>query len=227
LWLKQDSGKRFVTSLARLAKWRGGLLVFAIFPILIRVLLQPGFPEYTGWSDFFFMLVFFICGHILIADERFMRAIRWDGLLYLILGIACTLFLFSVTIGVPVLDWMESPGTLGFYLAWTVLGINSWCWTMVMFTIGMRFLDTTNKWLQYGREASFPVFWVHYPVTLLIAFYVVQWDTSTVFGAGVGLLIKMSVVVIGTFAISLGLYELLVRRINPVRALFGLKPRAT
>jgi hypothetical protein len=216
-----------VASLARLAKWRGGLLVLAIFPILIRVLLQPGFPEYTDWSDFFFMLVFFIFGHILIADERFMRAIRRDGLLYLILGIACTLFLFSVTVGVPVLDWMESPGTLGFYLVWTVLGINSWCWTMVMFTIGMRFLNTTNKWLQYGREASFPVFWVHYPVTFFIAFYVVQWDTSTMFGAGVGLLIKMSVVVIGTFAISLGLYELLVRRINPVRALFGLKPRAT
>jgi hypothetical protein len=29
--------------------------------------------------------------------------------------------------------------------------------------------------------------------------------------------------VIGSFAVSLGLYELLVRRTNPVRALFGMK----
>ena len=219
MWLKQDSGERFVASLARLAKWRGGLLAFVIPLILVRITLQPFFPGYTDWSDFFFMLVLFIYGHILIADERFMQAIRRDWLLYLILGIACTLFLFSVAVGVPVLDWMGSPGTPGFYVAWTMLGINSWCWTMVMFTIGMRFLNTTNKWLQYGREASFPIFWVHYPVTFLFAFYVVQWE--------VHLLIKMSIVVIGTFAISLGLYECLVRRLDPVRALFGLKPRTT
>ena len=28
LWLNEDSGKRFVATLARLTKWRGGLLVF-------------------------------------------------------------------------------------------------------------------------------------------------------------------------------------------------------
>jgi hypothetical protein len=54
-------------------------------------------------------------------------------------------------------------------------------------------------------------------VIILIAFYVVQWQ--------VHLLIKMLVVVIGSFAVSLGLYELLVRRINPVRTLFGMRPR--
>jgi len=217
LWLNQDSGKRFLASLARLAKWRGGLLVFVIPLILIRFILQPFFPEHSGWSDFFFMLFFFISGYILIADERFMRAIGRDWLLHLILGIACTLFFFSVAAGSPVWDWLGSPGTPGFYVSWTVWGINSWCWTMVIFYVGMRFLDYTNKWLQYGREASFPFFILHQPVIIFIAFYAVQWE--------VDLLIKLLVVVIGSFAVSLGLYELLVRRINPVRALFGMKPR--
>jgi hypothetical protein len=66
---------------------------------------------------------------------------------------------------------------------------------------------------------------IHQPVIIFIAFYAVQWDTSTMLGAGVDLLIKLLVVVIGSFAVSLGTYELLVRRINPVRALFGMKPR--
>jgi peptidoglycan/LPS O-acetylase OafA/YrhL len=83
----------------------------------------------------------------------------------------------------------------------------------------MRFLDTTNKWLQYSREASYPFFFVHQPVIIFIAFYAVQWDT--------GILVKFLVVVIGSFTITLGLYELLVRRINPVRTLFGMKPRVT
>jgi len=86
-----------------------------------------------------------------------------------------------------------------------------------MFYVGMRFLDYTNKLLQYGREANYPFFWVHQPVVIFIAFYAVQWE--------VALLIKLLIVMVGSFAVSLGLYDLLVRRINPVRALFGMRPK--
>jgi peptidoglycan/LPS O-acetylase OafA/YrhL len=218
LWLKRDSGKQFVASLARLAKWRGGLLVFVIPMILSRFVLQWEMPsDDYGLADFVYYLLFFISGYILIANERFLQAIRRDWWLYLILGIPCTLFFFSIAVDVPVWDWMGSPGTPGFYLSWTLHGINSWCWIMVMFRVGMRFLDYTNKWLQYLREASYPVFIVHQPVIVFIAFYAVQWD--------VNLTIKLLVVVLGSFFVSFGLYELLVRRINPVRALFGMKRR--
>jgi peptidoglycan/LPS O-acetylase OafA/YrhL len=218
-WLNGDSGKRFVGSLVRLADWRGGLLVFVIPPVLARFVLQPGFPAEHDWADFAFLLLFFISGYMLMADERFTLAIRRDRWLHLILGIACTLFFFSSAADVPVFEWMESSATPGFYLVWTAVGINSWCWTMVVFYVGMRFLDLSNRWLQYLRESSYPFFMVHQPVIIIIAFYVVQWE--------VALLIKLLVVVIGSFAISLGFYELLVRRINPVRALFGMKPRRT
>jgi peptidoglycan/LPS O-acetylase OafA/YrhL len=215
-WLKKDSGRRFVASLARLAQWRGGLLVFVIPLVLVRFLLQRDMPsDDYDWADFVYYMLFFVSGYILIADERLVHAIRRDWRLHLTLGILCTLFIFSVAAGVPVYDWLGSPGTPGFYLAWTLWSINSWCWTMVMFYVGMRFLDYTNKWLQYAREASYPFFIVHQPVIIFIAFYVVQWQVHPV--------IKMLVVVTGSFAASLGLYELLVRRINPVRALFGMK----
>jgi glucan biosynthesis protein C len=218
-WLKSESGKRFVAPFARLAKRRGGLLVFTIPPILTGYLFQPFLSGYTGWASFFFLLIFFISGYILIADERLMRAIRRDWRLHLILGIVCTLFFFSVAADVPVWDWLVSPGTPWFYISWTAWGINSWCWTMFMMYIGMQFLNTTNPGLQYGREASYPFFFIHQPIIIFIAFYVVPWE--------VNLLIKLLVVVIGSFAVSLGLYELLVRRINPIRALFGMKSRSS
>jgi hypothetical protein len=216
LWLKQDAGKRLVASTARLATGRGGLLVFVIPLTLVRFAVQWGPYNEHGWPGFVNYLLFFISGFFLIADERFTRAIRRDGLLHLILGIPCTLFFFSEALGVPLRDWMGSPGTLLFYVTWTVFGINSWCWTMFTMSIGMRFLNLSNKWLQYGREASYPFFFVHQPVIICIAFYAVQWE--------VHLSIKLLVVVIGSFAGTLGLYELLIRRINPVRALFGMKP---
>lgn len=219
MWLKSDSGRRLVAWLAGLTKWRGGLLMFTIPLIMVRFILQPYFQAYTGWSDFFFLLVFFISGFILIADEQFMVAVRRDWLLYLVLGFACAFFFFSGVAGVPVLTWMGASGTPGFYVAWMVFSINAWCWTMIMFYIGMRFLDFTNQWLQYGREASFAFFWAHHAVIYVIAFYVVLWE--------VNLTIKMLFVLIGSFVCTLGLYELLVRRINPVRSLFGMKPRRT
>ena len=217
LWLKQDSGKRFIASLARLAEWRGDFLVFVIPLILPRFVLQPFFPEYTGWADFFFLLFFFMSGYILIADERFMQAIRRDRLLHLILGIACTLFFFSVAAGSPVWDWLRSPGTPGFYVSWAVWGFNSWCWTMVIFNVGMRFLDYTNKWLKYSREASYAFFFLHQPVIILIAFYAVQWDA--------GITLKLLVVVLGSLMVSLGLIELVIKRVNVLRGLFGIKSR--
>ena len=213
LWLNADSGKRFITRLAGFAKWRGSLLVFVIPIIFARLILQPLFPDLNGWSDFTFMLLFFICGYILIADERFTKAIRRDWLLHLILGIACmSFFIFA-----PVYDWIGTPATPGFYLAWSMHAINSWCWTMFIFYIGMRYLDLTNKWLHYAREASYPFFFIHQPVIIFIAFYAVQWQVS--------LPVKLLTVVIGSFTLSIGCYELLIRRINPARTLFGMRTR--
>jgi glucan biosynthesis protein C len=216
LWLKQDSGKRFAASLARLAQCRGGLLVFVIPLMLIRFVLQPFFPEYTGWADFFFLLFFFISGYIVIADVRFMRAIRRDWLMHLILGIACTLFFFSVAVGAPVWDWLRSPGTLGFYVSHTAWSINGWCWTMVVFYVGIRFLDYTNKWLKYGRETSYAFFFLHQPVIIFIAFYAVQWDA--------GITLKLLVVVLGSLLVILGLVEV-IKRIKVLRGLLGMKTR--
>jgi peptidoglycan/LPS O-acetylase OafA/YrhL len=217
-WLKNDPGKRLVGSLARLMTWRGSLLLFVVPLVLVRFILQQDVPsDDYDWADFCYYLLFFISGYLFIADERFTQAIRRDWWLHLTLGILCTLFIFSVAFGVPVYDWMGSRGTPAFYLTWAVWGLNSWCWTMVFLYLGMRYLDFTNKGLQYSREASYPFFFLHQPVIVFVAFYAVQWR--------VDLTIKLLVVVVSSFVGTLGLYELLIRRINPVRALFGMRPR--
>ena len=108
------------------------------------------------------------------------------------------------------------PSSAGFYLVWSIVALNGWCWSLSMVYVGMRFLDFSNRWLQYARTASLPSFLLHQPVIIVIAFYVVQWDA--------GILVKLAVVVVGSFAVTLGLYELL-QRIGAVRVLLGLKPR--
>ncbi len=81
----------------------------------------------------------------------------------------------------------------------------------------MRYLDFSNGWLQYGQEAVLPFFMLHQPVIMIIAFFVVQWDA--------GIPVKLPAVLLGSFAATIGLYELVIRRIGPLRALFGMPPR--
>lgn len=88
-----------------------------------------------------------------------------------------------------------------------------------MLYVGMRFLDFSNRWLRYGQEAALPFFVLHQPVIILIAFFVVQWNAD--------ILVKLPVVVLSSFVITIGLYELIVRRINPLRMAFGMKSNST
>lgn len=218
LWLKGDAGKRFIGWLARLCEKRAGLLVFIIPLSLVQFILRPFFPAEHDWADFVFLLLFFIFGYILYADTRFIKPIKRDWLIMLILAILSTLFFFGAGAFDVATVWMEASGTPGFYLLWGIWSINSWSWTMFMIFIGMRYLDFRNKWLDYGQDIIVPFFLLHQPVIIVLAYYVVQWETS--------ISLKIFVVVLGSFLITLGLCEFLIRRVEPARAIFGMKPLA-
>lgn len=217
LWLKRDGGQRFVGWLARICERRSGLLIFTLPLILVQIILRPFFLAEHDWADFIFTLVFFVSGYILYMDERFLKAILRDWPIMLAIGIISTLFFFVIGAMGVAMDWAVAIGTPKFFLLWIVFSVNSWCWSLFILNICMRSLDFTNRWLQYGQEMIMPFFLVHQPVIISIAFFVVQW--------GVNLWVKLLVVVLGSFVISLCVVELLVKRFNPARALFGMKAR--
>jgi peptidoglycan/LPS O-acetylase OafA/YrhL len=216
-WLDRPSGRRFVKWLGRLSERRGGILVFVLPLVIVQLALRPLFPAEHDWAEFVFMLLLFIWGYILYADERFAHAVRRDWPITLALGIASTLFFFGVGFMELGDEWMTSASTPGFYLLWAVWCVSSWCWSTFMLNIGMRYLDFRNRWLRHGQERIMPFFLVHQPVIIAIAFYVVQWK--------VNLWVKLPVVVLASLLISLGLAEIM-RRLGPLRALFGMKQRS-
>jgi peptidoglycan/LPS O-acetylase OafA/YrhL len=79
----------------------------------------------------------------------------------------------------------------------------------------MRYLDFTNKWLQYGQDTIMPFFLFHQPVIIMVAFFVVQWEVSV--------LLKMLVVIPASFVITAGFVEYVIRRIKPIRVFLGMK----
>jgi fucose 4-O-acetylase-like acetyltransferase len=216
-WLEQDAGRRSVDWLARLCDRRGGLFLFMVPLVLVQLILRPFFPAEHHWADFAYTSVFFASGYILYGDDRFTRAIRRDWPLMLGAGILSTLY-FVVTAAAGVaLEWMSTPAIPQFYLGWSIFSVNSWTWTMFVLHIGMRYLDVSSRWLRYGGETIMPLFVLHQPVILVIAYFVVQWEA--------GILVKLLVVVLGSFLTTLGLAELLIKPFGPIRVLFGMRPR--
>lgn len=218
LWFKGPAGQRFLFWLGGLGSRRLGLLIFIVPVALARILLQPRFPGYADWSDFTYMFIFFIYGYILYADERLVGAIRRDGWLAFGVGAASTATMLVALLAGAGREWIETPGTAGFNIAWSLASINGWCWTIAALSFGMRVMNKRNRLLDYGQEAILPFYVFHQPVIVAIAFFAVTWT------AAVG--VKYLVILLFSLAITIGIYELFIRRFAPARTLFGVKAPA-
>jgi glucan biosynthesis protein C len=218
-WFERDAGQSSIAWLGRLVEKRGGILLFIIPLALSRVLVQPFFPEEHGWLDFVYSFLFFILGYIIYSDDRFLTAVRRDRWL-LVAGGMLSLVAFgglSAAFGDQAFEW-----SVTFVVPWSIIliflfALSSWCWALCVLYLAMTYLNFSNKELVYGNETIMPFYLFHQPVIIVIAYFVVQWDT--------GITAKLPVVVISSFLITLGLVELLIRPFGPMRRLLGMKPR--
>ncbi len=214
-WVQGESGRRLQSWLALVCRHRGGILVFALPPLIARLSLQPFYPYEHDWADFFFLFSFFVIGYVVISDERLRQAVWRDWPVTFAVGTVAFLGAAAMSISSGELDIEAAPSTLLDFVWWSLVAVCGWCWTALMLSIGMRSLNLSNRLLQYSQTAIVPFFVVHQPVIMAISYFVVQWN--------VGLLPKMLVVVVGSFVVSLGIYQLLIRRVGLLRTAFGMK----
>lgn len=80
---------------------------------------------------------------------------------------------------------------------------------------GKVLLNKPSKVLTYANESVYPLYILHQSVELIFAYYIIQLDW--------GVLPKFVLLVVVTFGVSLLMYELLIKRFNVMRFLFGMK----
>jgi len=217
IWLRDGKGRRAVSRLAGLCEHRGGILLFILPLVVVRLVLQPFFPLQHDWADFISFGLFFVLGYLVFMDERFTRAIWRDWWILLSVGIVATLAFGLLVLSLGSFDLEAPPRTLPEFLLWGFVAAAGWCGTAFMLFIGMRYLDRDSPALRYGQAVILPFFVLHQTVLLAIAYFVVQWEAS--------LLVKLLVVGLGSFAVSLGLTEFVIKRVPILQALFGMKTR--
>jgi glucan biosynthesis protein C len=220
-WFKKEAGQSFISGLGSLVEKRGGILLFILPLALARILIFPidPNPNAHGWLDFVYFFLFFLLGYIIYSDERFVSAIRRDRWLLFAAGVLGLASYFGLTAvkGDIVFEWAQS-----FVMPWSIILIfsftfMSWGWAIDGLYLAMKYLNFSNKWLEYGNETIMPFYLLHQPVIIVISYFVVQWDA--------GILVKLLVVIVGSLLITLGLIRLLIWPFKPIRRLFGMKSR--
>jgi glucan biosynthesis protein C len=185
----------------------------------VDVVLYPdgfwGSRDQGNWSIVAYLL-FFISGYLIFANAHIMEMVK--KLTWILLGIAIVALASLVVVFLDVLVDREAYfGSAIFIASQFVQAVSTWCCLLTILGLGSRFLERNNGFLSYANEAVLPFYILHQTIIITIGFYVIQWNT------GVGL--KYLTISITSFIAIMLIYEFIVRRINAVRFLFGMRLR--
>jgi surface polysaccharide O-acyltransferase-like enzyme len=215
-WAKSDRGQTLV-SRAAAASRRPGFVVLLCVPLFFVELLANTFPgsigvrDFGGWSPLVYV-VFFVVGFLMAFDDRFGAAFETHRRTWLILGVTIstagiTLIETGVLNGLPRLATVPIESVLRVF--------NSWFWLMAILGFGRRYLSFTNRGLAYANRAVLPFYILHQTVIVIIAFFLIGWAAPVP--------VKYIALALVSFAVIVGLYEGVIRRIGVLRFLFGMK----
>ncbi len=217
LALRSRTGSRLAGALSNTMKVPGTIFLPAI-PIAIMEFLANspalqtachGFLHqrgFGGWSLLPYLAIFLL-GFLLAEGKETTKAIerhRFVGLVVAVITFVAAYWLIKVR-GLP-------ESSVGFAL---LRGVLCWSCLIAILGFGARHLRTSNRFLKYANEAVLPFYVLHQTVILAIGFHVIRLDAP--------LWVEYLIIVVSSFAATMALYELFIRRINVLRFLFGLK----
>lgn len=210
------AGRNFVSALARRSTSAWALLLWAVPLMVVQGALRAHFPHYLGPADFCFWLLFFIYGYLLYADDRILNALIGHRKSFLIVAVAGFLALAFARYAGFLGNWQQAPGYNRGFLVFQILwSLDAWAWLLVILSMGIRFLNFGNATIGYATEAVLPFYVLHQPVILAVGVLVAGWK--------VDLFLQWLCVSALALALTLSLYEGLIRHNRLARPVFGMR----
>ncbi len=202
-YLKRNQGGKIVHGIKWLLSNPLGLVpVMAAF-VAEALLVDPRPYELYAmtWHGFFLGLLAFLFGFcFVVSGSTFWEMIlKWR---WMFLSAAVILFTIRIT------QFQQfAPNYL--------LSIESNCWIISVFAFAYKYLNHPSKALSYLSEAAYPVYIIH-----MIFLYL---GSILIFPLDIAAPIQFILVLVFTGIGCFTLYELIIRRVNIIRPLFGLK----
>lgn len=199
---------------AQAVQRRPALLLLPALPLTaINAFLgmEEGFAGWNRWA----YLVFFLFGYALADDGRVRAALRR---LAVPVGVSGVVLFAGTAPGFLSLDDPFTEWSAFALVTRAVFGAAGWC--LVLAILGLldrpREPRAPRPAMVYLGVAALPLYVLHQPVLVALAYGVV--------GRPAPIVIKYAVIVAGSLAVILVLYEAVVRRTRLTRFLFGMRP---
>jgi glucan biosynthesis protein C len=218
LWLRSPAGARVTAVLTRFLRKPGVIFLLAL-PIAIMTFLAEmpaikhsilGNTGFGGWSLLPYFVILII-GYLLATNDEVTRVMERRR--FSALATALGMFVLGYFIYKGTERWTWLPRAL---LMSPLRGLLCWAGLVAIFGFAGRHLRFRNSFLKYTNEAVLPFYILHQTVILTIGYYVVRLQTS--------LWLEYLLIAVSSLAVIMALYELLIRRVNILRVLFGMKP---
>lgn len=183
-----------------------GLLVVVLTTVVEALLVKPyPFELYAmTWHGFFLGLIAFFYGFCFVFSGIgfWQMILRWR---WALLTIAVSLF--------GVRFWMFNMQAPTYFIA-----VESCFWIFSVLAFGHRYLNRSNAALSYLSQAAYPVYIIH-----MLFLYL---GSMFIFPIEIPVQLKFVLLLSFTFVGCFTAYEFLIRRINIIRPLFGLKTKS-
>jgi len=215
IWLRKGSGQRALSRMGSLLAFPGGAYLLVIPLWLLLVLPNPDSVwtarVFGGWS-LAQHIVFFFSGFLLVSSERLydsVRRLRWVSLAAGSAIVPWLAIMYSRS-GEPVY------GTPYFAKLLTLFGLSAWFWVLAILGFSIQHLRFPKPFLAYANEAVLPFYILHQTALLTVGYFIIRQLIPD--------LLKWVLIAAFSLAISVGVYEFPIRRIGPLRFLFGMRP---
>jgi uncharacterized protein (DUF2147 family) len=190
---------------------RGGWQVYApIIPLaLIQIFLRPYWPGvqnlYDDWANVAYYSTYLLLGALLASRPSFEQAVVSEERRALVVSVTALAALLGAVAGILTVEW----------LVLALTAVAGWSFTVFLLGVARRIAPASSSALGYFAEASMPIYVLHQPAIVFVAWSVIAWP------CWIGL--KYVVILLGSLAATLATYHALVRPIQLLRISLGMK----
>jgi glucan biosynthesis protein C len=182
-----------------------GSFIFPKFPYISHALLDD-------WYAHAMYFTFFLIGYLIGRDAGFWAELARTRKATLALAITFFVLFIARNEFMP-----EDPGFLLEKASALITYLNRWLWIVTVFGWGHHLLNRPMRWLPYATEAIFSWYILHQTLTVVAGYNLGQ--------LSLGPVLEPVLVLAATFGGCFLIHEFIIRRVNVLRPLFGLKKR--
>jgi glucans biosynthesis protein C len=202
-YLKRNENSNVVTGMKKMFGNPLTLLIVVAAFVTEALLVDPKPYEMYAmtWHGFFLGLTAFFFGFCFVVsgDSFWNMILKWR---WAFLTVASVLFIIRLT-----QFQLQAPGYQ--------IAIESNFWIFSVFAFGFKYLNRPSKALSYLSQAAYPVYILHMIFLFL--------GSALIFPTSIDVHLKFVLILLFTGIGCFAFYEVLIRRINVIRPLFGVK----